>query len=513
MNIPNGSVPPVNENNSKDRLTNDSSAFGRGVNVRERKNSCNSGTTPQLSNKKITSREADTIPSAESYVSNKNTVVGADNSEEHIYDEVPDDSDDFYVSSVEDATSTPNSRDVSIYDDNTVVGEESIYESFSADGTPLADSTRPDLGPLPPTPSSQDSVATTEEDKNTLLQKVKDVASTVHKWIDNNRKLSLAIALGVVAAIGFATGGAGVAVGLVACICIISLSLVHALETPNAESPEPNPSPLPSPLPSPATNPRANPGANAATNAATNAETNAGTNAGTNARTADATHSISDSSNDFITELSKAVTSNPEYEAIISSVAPGVINGAHSFAGDNTSLNVNDLLRQTIKDCNFGIEEVNKMIDDIDSKNDSEALNGLVNRADLSRADVSNVEEIYINIRDVLVEYKQEKLSEYKELDISTYSQHQRMISAPYLAQMNALNIEFKGLLKHEIDDIRAVCNYNADNILQNNDGISAKKFKDLLLSKVKDDARRGNLNPAALDAVIKKFTENKFFK
>jgi hypothetical protein len=153
------------------------------------------------------------------------------------------------------------------------------------------------------------------------------------------------------------------------------------------------------------------------------------------------------------------------------------------------------------------------MIDDIDSKNDSEALNGLVNRADLSRADVSNVEDIYKNIRDVLVEYKQEKLSEYKELDISTYSQHQRMISAPYLAQMNALNIEFKGLLKHEIDDIRAVCNYNADNILQNNDGISAKKFKDLLLSKVTDDARRGNLNPAALDAVIKKFTENKFFK
>ncbi len=166
-----------------------------------------------------------------------------------------------------------------------------------------------------------------------------------------------------------------------------------------------------------------------------------------------------------------------------------------------------------MNDSHLSIEEVNGMIDAIDSNNDNEIFNSLLNDAGLSRTDISNAEDINNKMRDVLVKYRQEKLSEYYELDIANYSQDKSRISAPYVAQMNALNIEFKDFLKHEIDDIKAVCNYNADNILQNNDNISANEFKKLLLSKVRDDTKRGNLNEVAVTIVITKFSENKFFR
>ena len=192
---------------------------------------------------------------------------------------------------------------------------------------------------------------------------------------------------------------------------------------------------------------------------------------------------------------------------------PVNLHRAEYFSGDDNSFDINLLLKQVINDSQLSIAEVNDILDAISANNYSETFDKLLHEAELLGVDMSNTETINKNIRDVLVEYRQEKLAEYIKFDISNYSGVKQPILAAYVAQISALNVELDGFSANEIKDVLAVCNYSADSVLRKSSSLSAKEFKLLLLEEVTKNAARGQLNAEAVNIVVTQFNRNKYFK
>jgi K+-transporting ATPase c subunit len=172
----------------------------------------------------------------------------------------------------------------------------------------------------------------------------------------------------------------------------------------------------------------------------------------------------------------------------------------------------NDLLNKTLENSNFNIEDLNGMIDDIDNNTDNVNIHNVLNEPKLSSAD--RAEEINQNLRDALVTYRQKKLSE-ADLNINAddYDAKNRIIFANYVAQMGDLTPKLQRLRKDELDNIQAICNYNANNILKDKENnLSNEEFKKQLISSITKDAKRGNIDEQNINIIIDAFNQNKYF-
>jgi hypothetical protein len=173
---------------------------------------------------------------------------------------------------------------------------------------------------------------------------------------------------------------------------------------------------------------------------------------------------------------------------------------------------INDLLNDALESANFNIEELNSMIDDIDNKTDNVNINNLLNNPELSSAD--RPEDINQNLRDALVTYRQKKLSEaFLNINNDDYDAKSRIIFANYIAQMGDLTPKLQRLRKDELDNIQAICNYNANNILKDKENnLSNEEFKKQLISSITKDAKRGNIDEQNINIIIDAFNQNEYF-
>jgi hypothetical protein len=187
---------------------------------------------------------------------------------------------------------------------------------------------------------------------------------------------------------------------------------------------------------------------------------------------------------------------------------------------------VSKLITKTLENSNFSIETLNEIIDAVKDNQDNDTLNVLINKSGLSS--LERTDPVNINILDAVAKYKKKKLSKdySRKINANRYPSNVRVFHSKYIDQMNVLTLALTNLLNaintrlqevhsidsYELTDIKAICNYNVDQILRNNTKISPKEFKDQFFAGILKDAKRANIDDKVTKLIIENFNKNKYF-